>query len=294
MIRLNRKEKRMLLYGNEREIQQGEDWNLDILLSQSSSEYVPFIVSSERRDPMWAITVASTKFEKNDRYVATWWLSLNEGLLPRFYQTTPYDINEIPKGQVFVTQDPPMYALYRYTKEEESLDIILGHKPYHYVYFDENGVAHGDEYGDKYECRIRMQFPSLETSQWGSQNYMYQITLVDTVSMGDYVNLAHDEYPNLNWPKWVNQNNPDWEKPIRELNEDDVTFNNRVEESWKKFRNSWIMSNINELFTFIKNRIPGWFQSDIDKDSPVGQIDVPQIILPPTKLQVNSNLRKII
>ena len=61
----------MLLYGHEREVQQGEDWNLDILLSQSSKEYIPFLISSERRNPYFAITVASTKYEKNYRYVKT-------------------------------------------------------------------------------------------------------------------------------------------------------------------------------------------------------------------------------
>ena len=299
----------MQVYGNEREIQQGEEWNLDILLSQSESEYIPFIVSSQRHNPMWAITVASTKYEKNHRYVATWWLDLVQGggfikayseelggyltqPLPRFYQTVPEYIGEIPTGTPITRPegDEPMERLYQFTKQADKVDPTLGHKPYYYVYFTKEDATPKDDY----ECRIRMQFRSSETAKWGSQNYMYQITLVDTVSMASHVQSAKELHPELNWPLWVNRNDPDWEKPIKLSSETEEEFQIRFEQSWIEFRNSWIMNNINTLYPFIKNRIPNWFQPDIDIDAPVGQIDVPQIILPPTKLQVNNNLRKII
>ena len=54
----------MQSYENERVIQQGEDWNIDILLSQSEQEYIPYIVSIQREHPHFVLTVASTKFEK--------------------------------------------------------------------------------------------------------------------------------------------------------------------------------------------------------------------------------------
>ena len=240
----------MLSFGNERIIQQGEEWNLDILLSQSSQEYIPFIISSTRRDPMWAITVASTKYEKNERYVVTWWLPLGD--FPRFELTVPFDLGEIPTNGIISNPYDNMYALYRYTKQADAFDPELGHKPYHYVYFDEDGELVYD-----YACHIRMTVESAETSNWGSQNYMYQITLVDTIPMTDYIQMAKDkdEYKHLNWPT-----------------------ENTVE----------------VLFPFIKERIPNWFQPDIDMTAPVGHIDVPQVILPPTKLQVNNNLRRII
>lgn len=239
----------MLSFGNERIIQQGEEWNLDIRLSQSSQEYIPFIVSSARRDPMWAITVASTKYEKNERYVVTWWLPLTD--LPKFELTIPFDLGEIPTGSPVGMPEghDPMYALYRFTRAEEAFDPVLGHKPYHYMY-----VQNGEKYYD-YNCRIRMTVESSETSLWESQNYMYQITLVDTVSMADHIEAAKLAYPDLNWPT-----------------EDDVEV----------------------LFPFIKARIPNWFQPDIDMDAPVGHIDIPQVILTPTKLQVNNNLRRVI
>lgn len=269
----------MQVFGNERIVQQGEEWNLDILVSQSNADYVPFIVSSERRQgsrvPMWAITVASTKYEKNERYVATWWLDLLSGTgeepLPLFYQTVPQDLGErsthlmaLPSG------DAPMEMLYRYT-------IVGKPEEVHYVYFDEidgEVVRHDD-----YECRIRMQFKSSETANWGSQNYMYQITLVDTVSMPKCIELAKEHYPNLQWPKWVTEE--EWLASGTEL-------------TWENYKEMWLIDNQKELYEFIKNRIPDWFQPDIDADAKAGYIDNPQVILPPTKLQVNNNLRRII
>lgn len=269
----------MLVFGNEREIQQGEDWNLDILISQSGIEYIPFIISSERHNPMFALTVASTKYEKNARYVMTWWDNLNASSLPRFYQTTPFRLSkEYAPGETIIRPDghAPMEALYQYTLTSEKVDPVLGHKPYHYVYFTEDAP---NDPKDGYECRLIKQIRSEVTSQWGSQNYMYQITLVDTISMADYINQAYESYPNLAWPKWVTRDDPAWDGN---------------EATWVDFRNNWIMSNVKELFNFIKNRIPAWFQSDIDWDSPAGYISTPQVILPPTKLQVNNNLRQII
>lgn len=290
----------MLTYGNEREVQQGEEWNLDILISQSSIEYVPFLVSSQRVNPMWAITVASTKYEKNERYVATWWqdLAIGEGFdghpLPRFYQTVPEDLGTLDPALPITKPvgDRPFEALYRYMLTNEAVDPELGHRPYHYVYFDENEEAHIDEY----ECRIRMQFRSAETSEWGSQNYMYQITLVDTEDMADYINLAYETHPELKWPTWITRDNEDWiaVRPEQDPDESSIDYNTRLEAAWREFRNDWIRENVEVLFTFIKDRLPDWFQPDIDMDAPVGRIDIPQVILAPTKLQVNNNLRKII
>lgn len=290
----------MQSFGNERIVQQGEEWNLDVLVSQSDKEYIPFIISSQRQHPFFAITVASTKFEKNERYVATWWLDLinGDGLLqtpiPRFYQTvvdTTFGEVDDNTPLVLPEGDLPMHCLYQYTKASDEIDNTVGHKPYHYVYFTED-----DPYNpkDDYECRIRMQFKSQDTAQWGSQNYMYQITLVDTIPMADYVQAAKESYPDLDWPTWVQYDDPDWDKPIQELVETDEDYKERVLISWTQFRNNWIMDNITELFHFIKNRIPNWFTTDIDVDSLVGKIDSPQIIMSPTKLQVNNNLRKLI
>lgn len=293
----------MLSYNNKREVQQGEDWNLDVLISQSSIEYIPFIISSQRVNPMFAITVASTRYEKNERYVQTWWQDLTTGLgyrinnkdvpIPRFYQTVPMDLGEMTENIPITRpqQDPPLYALYRYTLDTDEFDPNLGRKPYYYCYFAPDAP---NEPRFDYECRIRMQFRSIDTSQWGSQNYLYQVTLVDTIDMNDYINDAHDIHPELDWIEWVQRDDPTWEKPIKEADETNEEYQERVEASWRLFRNIWISNNHVELFNFIKHRIPDWFQPDIDLGSPVGRIDVPQVILAPTEIAVMNNLRTII
>lgn len=294
----------MLLYGHEREVQQGEDWNLDILLSQSSKEYIPFLISSERKNPYFAITVASTKYEKNYRYVKTWWLEVKDvtegdARFFKFFQTVPHFVGDKSKEDVeklynFTDKNKYFYRLgkwhnaflYQYTLPDENVDPVLGHKPYHYLRFDEQDNSHEDGY----DCHIRMQFTSEETAKWGSQNYMYQITLVDTESMGHMVRKAKQVHPTLPWSNWPTKENNDWIDKKEAL----IQIEGNENKAWKKFEENWAEENIKELFPFIKLYIPDWFQPDIDWDAPVGWIGTPQIILPPTKLQVNNNLRTII
>lgn len=254
------------MYGNEIRVQQGEDFNLDILLSASQIEYIPFIVSSERANPFFVITVASTKYEKNLRYVKSWWNDIDsDNNTPRFFQTVPYNYGEIedetklptlpPKlSGTTSTETPTTRLLYQYTIATEEIDEDVGHRPYHYFYFkydDEGGATRVDGY----ECHIRFNFSTSETSAWGSQNYEYQITLVSGELIEDVLEgiaITHG-MPN-DWP------------------EDDI----------------------DAQYKYVKTMWPNELQEDIDASSPLGRIDAPEVILPPTKLQVFNNLRKII
>lgn len=264
---------------NTRRVQQGEDWNLDILLSQSQTEYIPFIVG-KRENPYWVITVASTKFEKNQRYVESWWLKLGDET-PMFKQTVPLNIGELsahPSSKNDIpnsANDEPFEYLYQYTLVNDE----TGEK--YYVYFDTENVIHLD-----YECRIRFNLTTFNsatgkrdigTSNWGSQNYMYQITLVSGQEMVDTIMDAKQAYPNLDWRN-------DW--PVQQTDESDADYRNRMI--------TWLGTTQRDVFRFIKQRIPDYFQPDIDWNSPLGQIWVPQPILTPTKLQVDNNLRQII
>ena len=51
----------METFGNEIKVQQGEDFNIDILLSSNQIEYIPYIISNERKNPFFVVTVASTR-----------------------------------------------------------------------------------------------------------------------------------------------------------------------------------------------------------------------------------------
>lgn len=254
----------MEMYGNEIKVQQGEDFNLDILLSASQIEYIPFIVSNQRSNPFFVITIASTKYEKNLRYVKSWWNDISsDDSIPRFFQTAPQNYGELSSTSLLPTVPPAISGkketaetrlLYQYTIATEDIDPKLGHRPYHYFYFD-YGLNGTTTRRDTYECRVRFNFPTSETSKWGSQNYMYQITLVSGELMADVLKsiaISH-EMPS-DWP------------------EDDIEAQYR----------------------YVKVQWPNELQDDIDASSPLGRIEIPESILPPTKLQVFNNLRKII
>jgi hypothetical protein len=280
----------MQTYENERVIQQGEDWNLDVKLSQSIGEYIPYIVSSQREHPHFVLTVASTKFEKNHRYVESWWQEIPD-TQPRFKQTTPFYVGEFPlftKPASFsdltakmpaIADDKPFERLYQYTS--------IGSSEFKYCYLDNNYQIKHD-----YELYVRFNILSYlpgykgikgGTSQWNAQEYMYSITLVSGQLMSDTIAEAIDNYPTLNWRT---------DLPKRKDYPDD-------DAGYEQFRNAVAKILKNEtikedVFNFIKLHIPDFFQKDIDWNSNLGRIWSPIPILKPTKLKVDSNLRVLI
>ena len=267
----------MEAFGNEIKVQQGEDFNIDLLLSANQVEYVPYIISSQRKNPFFVVTVASTKYEKNLRYVCSWWNSIlsGEDKIPTFYQTTPYNVGSYPTAADLPTI-PPIIGpgdiketaetrlLYQYTLDDEAVDPDVGHRPYHYYYFEYNEEGQPTARVDNYECHIRFNFQSEETAKWTGQNYMYQITLVSGDLMEEVLEniaLAHD--------------NPN-DFPTEEDYPEDPT------------------ALIKAQYNYIKIQWPDELQPDIDATSPLGRIETPEVILAPTKLQVFNNLRQLI
>jgi hypothetical protein len=284
----------MQTYENERVIQQGEDWNLDIKLSQSISEYIPYIVSSQREHPHFVLTVASTKFEKNHRYVESWWQEIPD-TQPRFKQTIPFYVGEFEDhptsfdnlkalakayDNIDISSDKAYERLYQYTLKDNPNE-------FEYCYKDNDGAL---KLG--YELYVRFNILSYlpnykgikgGTSQWNAQEYMYSITLVSGQLMSDTIAEAIDNYATLNWridlPKRKDYPSDDAGYEL---------FRNAVAEILK---NETIKEDV---FNFIKLHIPDFFQKDIDWNSNLGRIWSPIPILKPTKLKVDSNLRVLI
>lgn len=273
-------------FGNKRVIQQGENWNLDLRLSQSDVEYIPYIIG-KRENPHFVITVASTKFEKNNRYAESWWLKIDPTVTPMFEQTIPQNIGILPMIPNTIDDvldkvsqdgiiDDPLACLYQYKLSSEN--------EYRYFYYDQENPTTTTILKHDYDCRIRFNLTtgeiksnktSLGTGEWGSQNYMYQITLVSGQEMTDTLIDAKQAYPDLDWRE-------DW--PIED-------------ENYRANMIDWLTNNETvqqEVFEFIKARIPDFFQPDIDWDSALGRIWCPEPILTPTTLQVNNNLRVLI
>ena len=275
----------METYGNDIEIQQGENFNMDVILTASNLEYIPFIVSSERKNPYFVITIASTKYEKNMRYVDSWWNDLlTTEALPTFYQTTPVylgelettpsTVDDIKRILPNINESSTIRYLYQYTLTSDSFDEEVGHKPYHYVYFDYTSGITTARYD--YECRVIQNFKSDITRLWGAQNYMYQITLVSGKTNKEVILDIYKEYGTTH---------PDFPIPKKE----DGTLYTAYEQ-WGDQENEYIAA----AYKYIKRQWPSLLQPDIDEDSPLYYIDNPETIVPPSKLTVNNNLRQMI
>lgn len=285
----------MEAFGMVREVRQGEDWNLDILITADDRGKVPFLISNQRENACFVITVASTKYEKNLRYVKSWWNFVDKGNSPTeaFYQTVPEYVGELAShtGMSFsatnrnvtitaTRADGTTYTntetfetklLYSYTLSTDDYDEY-GEKPvyYKYIVYDKSDFTPISwSYINEYECHVRQNFSSRDTNEWTSQNYAYQITLVSGELMKDVLNSIYMSYGQPeDWPLDEEGN---WE--TTETTEQEV---------------------ITARYNYIKTRWPDALQPDIDADSPLGYIEIPEVILPPTKLQVNNNLRRLI
>lgn len=281
----------MQSYENERVIQQGEDWNIDVKLSQSVQEYIPYIVSKEREHPHFVLTVASTKFEKNHRYVESWWQEIPDSQ-PRFKQTTPFFVGVlaadptsfsdlIAKADSLIktdlSNDEAYERLYQYKLNND------GEFKYCYT-TDGTNIVIG------YELRMRFNIlshiPGLQglqggTANWNSQEYMYQITLVSGQLMEDTLIslITSTKYSNLNWRSDLPKKS-------------DYATTGEYETALKEMLKNELVRK--DIFNFVKQHIPDFFQKDIDWNSNLGQIWSPIPILKPTRLRVDSNLRVLI
>ena len=281
----------MQSYENERVIQQGEDWNIDVKLSQSVQDYIPYIVSSEREHPHFVLTVASTKFEKNHRYVESWWQEIPDSQ-PRFKQTTPFFVGVLAADptsfsdlvakadsliKTDISNDEPYERLYQYKLNNDG--------EFKYCY-----TTDGTDIVLGYELRMRFNIlshiPGLEglqggTANWNSQEYMYQITLVSGQLMEDTLIslITSTKYSNLNWRSDLPKKS------------DYATTEEYIAALKNMLKNELVRKDI---FNFVKQHIPDFFQKDIDWNSNLGQIWSPIPILKPTRLRVDSNLRVLI
>ena len=281
----------MQSYENERVIQQGEDWNIDVKLSQSVQEYIPYIISSGREHPHFVLTVASTKFEKNHRYVESWWQEIPDSQ-PRFKQTTPFFVGVLTADptsfedliakadsliKTDISNDEPYERLYQYKLSNDG--------EFKYCY-----TADGTNIVIGYELRMRFNIlshiPGLEglqggTANWNSQEYMYQITLVSGQLMEDTLIslITSTKYSNLNWRSDLPKKS------------DYATTEEYIAALKEMLKNELVRK---DLFNFVKQHIPDFFQKDIDWNSNLGQIWSPIPILKPTRLRVDSNLRVLI
>ena len=166
-----------------------------------------------------------------------------------FEQTVPQDIGvlaTIPNTISDVADkirngngeyDAPLTCLYQYKLSNE--------KDYRYFYYTQENPNDSTNLIHDYECRIRFNLETGEhnpgTSEWGSQNYMYAITLVSGQKMTDTLLDAKEAYPELDWRE-------DW--PVKLADETDNEYTARLEE-WLNTETK----NENQPFPFVVLKI---------------------------------------
>ena len=226
---------------------------------------VNYFVSTPDRNPLYKYTLTGDdtiyyckfNFETNELE------TIEPGTIALPDRPNTTDPNDPTYGDTNINRN-----LYYYTVSTDKIDPTLGHKPYYYFYFDY--TLNYPIRVDGYECRIHQNFLTKETAEWNSQNYMYQITLVNGQLMEDYLAA---------------------QKRVRQNEGYDLS----------DYPNNIIVDGVVDIlqtnairYDYFKRRWPDTFQSDIDRDSRLGTIDTLIPIMQPTKLEVYNNIRRLI
>lgn len=170
----------MKTYGNEITIHRGESFTIDKFIVNKDGS--PFIVSKELENPHFRLSVSDSLYEQNDRYLINYFMSLKN--LPRFVCTQPVDIRSFrgsPNGNILYQSFESMSglpsgyvgdSLVTYNEGDEAVFFNkLSDNSIEYKYFTDGGWK-------DYSFRLVKSFASAVTSEWKSQNYWYDITLV--------------------------------------------------------------------------------------------------------------------
>lgn len=161
----------MQIKGTDITIHRGETFSIDYTLVNRNG--APYILpkSNGVSNPYFLLTVASTKYAQEGRYLKNYWLKIPEDM--RFENTNP-----IRKPDNLPIDTPTNAAVYYST--------------------DENGDTiyerwNGEEFVP-YSCRIIKTFTSEETLQWTAQSYVYSINYVDGELMLDYLTNLYKQH----------------------------------------------------------------------------------------------------
>lgn len=167
----------MQINGTDISVHRGEMFSIDyVLVNRNGTPYI-FPKSNTITNPYFLITVASTKYYQDGRYLKNWWLKIPESML--FENTNPVPK---PNGQPTVS---PNAAVYYSTNESGEV-----------VYERWNGSSF-----EPYMCRIVKTFTTEETLEWTAQSYVYSISYVDGELMSDYLlNLYKQHISSNNIP----------------------------------------------------------------------------------------------
>lgn len=162
----------MRVYADRIQVERGEEWTYDVYFQNRDGS--PYIVSNQLTNPYILVTIASSKYTQNGRYIANFWNDATEAH-HTFYCTQPIELS----GSTMPTPEnglsPEILADIQSKNQTFSTYAV-------YKWVDANGVAqykywNGTAYED-YDFHFVMTFPTDITNQWIEQNYVFGIKLV--------------------------------------------------------------------------------------------------------------------
>lgn len=170
----------MRIYADRIQVERGEEWTYDVYFQNRDGS--PYIVSNKLTNPYILVTIASSKYTQNGRYISNFWNSVTEAY-HTFYCTQPIELT----GSTMPTPENGL-------SPEIIQDIQAKNQTYStyamYKWVDTNGVAqykywNGTAYEDC-DFHFVMTFPTDITNQWIEQNYVFGVKLVAGTANADY------------------------------------------------------------------------------------------------------------
>lgn len=199
----------MKTFNNELTIRRGETFTIDKTIQNKDGS--PYIISSKLKNPYFLITVSTTRYQQENRYLSNYWLDLSD--YPRFLSTQAFDLLSLTSE---ANGETPMYpnGFSDITARSSSVSTVGDYLVYGYIgdklifldytdcvfyvededgnriykYWNDSVSESGGRIGwQDYDCKIVKTFLQEDTSQWVEQSYVYSIRLVSGQSMNEYL-----------------------------------------------------------------------------------------------------------
>lgn len=181
----------MKTFNNELVIHRGETFSMDKVVQNKDGS--PYIVSNKLQNPYVLVSVSTTRYDQNKRYLLNQWLPLSDKA--RFSITEPIDLLSFKtEANGTVSKYTSFDDVKRELVSDNENCIVSGYIGDQFVYYDyddcvlylqdERGVRDykywnlEQERLLKYEFRITCPFTQEMTSKWIEQSYVYSITLM--------------------------------------------------------------------------------------------------------------------
>lgn len=189
----------MRILNNELVVHRGEAFTIDKTIVNKDG--TPYIISSKLNNPYFLISVSTTKYEQQNRYIKNYWLNLAN--FPKFVSTQPLNINVFKSAKASSGSAVSLYNDFSDMEYNETDNVIaegyigenyVQYSPEDTVFYKSTDDAEEYKYFDvsskswvTYICKIVKTFYTDNTSEWVEQSYVYGIDLVSGASVISYL-----------------------------------------------------------------------------------------------------------